>query len=117
MRSATSQLKCDQNETSPRRHMPAGDKLSLVTIANDIDEITLEPFQTLTYTKVYSETSFSKNSYHIETSQLICIANQLTSFFMIPVFTEKHFRSDLKLRKKQWFYLLNNKISEKEITF
>ena len=27
------------------------------------------------FTKVYLETSFSKNSYHIETSQLICFTN------------------------------------------
>ena len=31
----------------------------------------------------------SENSYHAETSQLICFANQLTVFNVIRVFTER----------------------------
>ena len=44
-------------------HKDIVDKLSLVVIGNDFvdDEIILERFQTLTYTIVYSETTFSKN--------------------------------------------------------
>ena len=34
-------------------------------------------------TEVYPEIPFSKNLYHIETSQLICIANQMTGFYML----------------------------------
>ena len=34
-------------------------------------------------TTVNSEKHFSKNLFHIETSQLICIANQITDFYMI----------------------------------
>ena len=42
----------------------------------------------------YSEIPFSKNgSYQKETRQLICIANQLTGFFMAEVSTERHFRT------------------------
>ena len=40
----------------------------------------------------YSERPFSKSSYNIETSQLLCKQNQLTSFCMIWVFTERYFR-------------------------
>ena len=32
----------------------------------------------------------SKNLYPIETSQLICLANQLTGVYMIQVFIEKY---------------------------
>ena len=45
-------------------------------------------------TIVCSAIPFSKNSCHIETSQLICKANQLFGFYMIQVFTERHFRAD-----------------------
>ena len=36
-------------------------------------------------TLVYSEISFRKNSYYIETNQLICTANQLTGLYTILV--------------------------------
>ena len=39
-------------------------------------------------TEVYLEISFSKNFYHTETSQLICIANQMTSSCMTQFFTD-----------------------------
>ena len=42
--------------------------------------------------KACSKRSFSKNSYHIETSRLTCVANQLTGFCMIRVFTGRSFR-------------------------
>ena len=45
---------------------------------------------------IYSEIPFNKNSYHIETSQLICKANELTGFYMTPVLTERSFRTDIK---------------------
>ena len=32
---------------------------------------------------VYSKIPFSKNLYHMETSQLICKANQMTDFYMM----------------------------------
>ena len=50
-------------------------------------------FMTIT---VYSEIPFSKSSYHIETSQLICKVKQLTGFHMAPVFTDRSFRTDIK---------------------
>ena len=40
------------------------------------------------------EMPFSKSSYHIGTSQQICIAIQFTVFYMIRVFTEKYFATD-----------------------
>ena len=40
-----------------------------------------------------SEIPFSKSSYHIGTSQWICIAIHLTVFYMIRVFTERYFRT------------------------
>ena len=43
------------------------------------------------------ETPFSKNSYHIEICRLIYIANQVTCFCMICVFTERYFRTDISL--------------------
>ena len=50
-------------------------------------------------TTVCSETPFSKNLFHIETSQLICIANQITDFYMIQVFTERYFQTNFSLVK------------------
>ena len=48
---------------------------------------------------VYSEMPFSKNLYHIDTSQMINYANQLTSFYMVGVLTERYFQIDYsKLR-------------------
>ena len=38
--------------------------------------------------------SFIKTSYHIETNQMICKANQLTDFYMKSVYPEKYFRID-----------------------
>ena len=45
---------------------------------------------------VCSEISFSKSSYHVETSELICVENQLTSFCMIRFFIEKFFQTYIK---------------------
>ena len=44
---------------------------------------------------VCSKVSFSKNSYHMETSQVICFATRTTGFYIIQVFTERHFRTDI----------------------
>ena len=41
-----------------------------------------------------SEIPFSKNSYHIETSQPITKTNELTRFYMIQVFTKKYSQTD-----------------------
>ena len=38
--------------------------------------------------------SFNKTLYHKETSQLICIANQLTLFYITRFFTESYFQAD-----------------------
>ena len=46
------------------------------------------------YSTVCFKISVSKNSYHTETSQLICKINQLASFYMILVFTERCFWID-----------------------
>ena len=37
---------------------------------------------------------FTKNLYHIETSQFICIANKLSGFYILRVFTERYFGTD-----------------------
>ena len=37
---------------------------------------------------------FTKNLYHIEASQFICIAYHLTGFYVLQVFTERYFRTD-----------------------
>ena len=50
-------------------------------------------------TTVCLETPFSKNSFHIEISELICIANQMTGFYMIQVLTERYFRTNFSLAK------------------
>ena len=48
--------------------------------------------------KVCSEILFSKNSYHIETSQLIFKAKlQLTSFYMMRFFSGQCFPTDFKI--------------------
>ena len=47
-------------------------------------------------TLVRSRILFCKNSHHIETSQLICCANQLTGFYMTQVFTEGYFVTNYK---------------------
>ena len=41
-----------------------------------------------------SKIPFSKNSYHIETSQPITKTNELTRFYMIQVFTKKYSQTD-----------------------
>ena len=41
---------------------------------------------------------FSKNSYYIETSQLIYYANQLTDFYMAQNFTESYFQKLVLLK-------------------
>ena len=38
--------------------------------------------------------SFNKNSYNKETSQLVCIANQPTLFYITRFFTESYFQAD-----------------------
>ena len=57
--------------------------------------------------KAYSVIPFSKNSYHIDTIQLICLADHLIGFY-IRVFTERYFGTDcnsiLKIMKRQQFY-------------
>ena len=54
--------------------------------------------------KVCSRIPFSKNLYHMETSQLICNTNQLHGFYMIQFFTERNFQTDInkqtKIKKK-----------------
>ena len=50
-------------------------------------------------TTVCSETPFSKNSFHIETSELICITNQMTAFYVIQVLTERYFQANFSLVK------------------
>ena len=45
---------------------------------------------------VCSEILFSKNSHHIESSQLTCEMLQLTGFYMIQVFSESCFWTDYK---------------------
>ena len=43
----------------------------------------------LLVTKLFK--NFFQNYYHIKTSQLTCIVNQLTGFFMVQIFTEAYF--------------------------
>ena len=55
---------------------------------------------------VCSEIPFSKNLYHIETSELIYNTNQLTRFYTIRIFTERFFRTGInkqtKIKKSMW---------------
>ena len=44
-----------------------------------------------------SEIPFSKNSYHIETSQAIIKANKFTGFYMIQVFTKRYSQTDCSI--------------------
>ena len=59
--------------------------------------------------KIWSEIPFSENRYHIETSQLICNANQLTGFYMMWFFTGRCFRIDFivgqSLKKFQNYFV------------
>ena len=43
---------------------------------------------------VCSEELSGEGLYHMETSELICFANQLTGFHMMLVFAERRFRTD-----------------------
>ena len=52
-----------------------------------------------TFFRFCFEITFNKNSYHIETSRLICFVNQWTSFYMIRVFTDSRFRADYKYKQ------------------
>ena len=60
---------------------------------------------------VYLDIPFSKNSHHIETSQLMCNAYQLTGFYMIQVFTGRSFWTTIV--KSQPLTLLRNKVLRK----
>ena len=51
------------------------------------------------------ETSFSKKSYHIKTSQLIWVANQWTRSYMIRVFTERCFPTDYNFAIDESYFL------------
>ena len=53
------------------------------------------------------EIPFSKNSYHIETNQLICFTHQLTGFYMIRGFTERYFLTDYSYILEKHFHLIN----------
>ena len=53
--------------------------------------------------KVSLEIAFIKKSYHIETSQLICFVNKMTSLYMVRVFTERYFRKDFIMRQRTYF--------------
>ena len=44
---------------------------------------------------VCSEIPFSKNLHHIETSKLTCNTNQTIGFYMMQIFTEKFFQTDI----------------------
>ena len=44
-----------------------------------------------------SKKPFSKTSSHLVISPFICIANQLTCFYMIQIFTERYFRADVSI--------------------
>ena len=93
-------------------HKDLVDKLLLAAIGNDfvgnirIDETILEPFQALTFTKVYSETPFSKNSYHIETSRVDLHLNQLTSFYMIGILKGISDQILIYTRSNSFIYLI-----------
>ena len=50
-------------------------------------------------TTVCSETPFSENSFHLETSLLICIKNQMMGFSMIQVLNERYFQTNFTLVK------------------
>ena len=53
------------------------------------------------------EIPFSKNSYHIETNQLICFMLQLTGFYMIRGFTERYFLTNYSYILEKHFHLVN----------
>ena len=42
----------------------------------------------------FSRILFTKNLYHIETNQFICIADQLSGFYILRLFTERYFGTD-----------------------
>ena len=50
-------------------------------------------------TTVSSETPFSQNLFHLQTSLLIYNANQMTGFYMIQVLTESYFQTNFSLVK------------------
>ena len=49
------------------------------------------------FINVCSKKPFSKYSYYIETSQLNFIANQLTGFYIIQIFTKRYFWTDVDI--------------------
>ena len=62
--------------------------------------------------------SHLKNSYHMQTS--ITFANQLTGFYMIQVFTERYFQTDINLTYNLSFLIFlkfrNNYFQETSVT-
>ena len=44
---------------------------------------------------VYSEITLSKTSYHVETSQSICFANQLTGYYVMQGSTTRYFKQNI----------------------
>ena len=43
---------------------------------------------------VYSETPFSTNSFHVETSKMVCFANHMVGFYVIWDFNEIYFSTE-----------------------
>ena len=68
-----------------------------ISSVNNFSRLTMLYWEayTLKFIKICSETTYSKNSYHIETSQLIWTAKQLTGCYMTQDFTERCFRADI----------------------
>ena len=59
----------------------------------------------------YSKRPFSKNSYHTETSQMICNTNQASGFYTIRIFTFSDlFKEALEGAEHQTKLLLTPKI-------
>ena len=55
-----------------------------------------------------SKNIFTQNPYHIKTSPLICIVNQLAGFFTVQIFIEGYFEKDWYFKSDNWktiFYL------------
>ena len=68
-----------------------------ISSVNNFSRLTMLYWEayTLKFIKICSETTYCKNSYHIETSQLIWTAKQLTGCYMTQDFTERCFRADI----------------------
>ena len=78
-----------------------------------IDSRTAYEVDDQTFFRFCFEITFNENSYHIETSRLICFVNQWTSSYMIRVFNDSRFRADYKYKQINYVTVISEAVIQR----